>query len=105
MQATPTQKPDSANRQIARAAGTVMVAMVLSQVMGLVAKMLTSRAFGTGMESEAFFAANRFAEIIFNLVAGGALGSAFIPTFTGLLANEKRQQAWRLASAITNLVE
>ena len=104
MQATPNQQSDSANRQIARAAGTVMVAMVLSQAMGLIAKMLTSRAFGTGMESEAFFAANRFAEIIFNLVAGGALGSAFIPTFTGLLANEKRKQAWRLASAIANLV-
>lgn len=81
-----------------------MVAMVLSQVMGLVAKMLTSRAFGTGMESEAFFAANRFTEIIFNLVAGGALGSAFIPTFTGLLAKEQRQRAWQLASAIANLV-
>ena len=104
MQASQTQQTPSANRQIAQAAGTVMAAMVLSQVMGLAAKMLTSRAFGTGMESEAFFAANRFAEILFNLVAGGALGSAFIPTFTGLLAHEKRQQAWRLASAIANLI-
>lgn len=94
----------SANRQIARAAGTVMGAMVVSQVVGLLAKTLTARAFGTGLESDAFFAANRFSEIIFNLVAGGALGSAFIPTFTGMLARKQRQDAWYLASAIFNLV-
>jgi putative peptidoglycan lipid II flippase len=99
------EKPaPSANRQIARAAGTVMFAMILSQVVGLLAKVLTARAFGTGSESEAFFAANRFAEIIFNLVAGGALASAFIPTFTTSLTQENRQSAWKLASAVANLI-
>lgn len=93
-----------ANRQIARAAGTVMLAFVLGQVISLVAKILVTEAFGTGPESEAFFAANRFSEIIFNLVAGGALGSAFIPTFTTLLEQDKRAGAWRLASAVANLV-
>ncbi|MDZ4159864.1 MAG: murein biosynthesis integral membrane protein MurJ [Anaerolineaceae bacterium] len=102
----PTLAPEtqpSANRQIARSAGTVMVAMVISQIIGLVAKSLTGAAFGTGAESEAFFAANRFSELLFNLVAGGALGSAFIPTFTSLLTQEQRPAAWRLASAIANL--
>jgi putative peptidoglycan lipid II flippase len=81
-----------------------MAAMVLSQIVGLLAKSLTGAAFGTGAESEAFFAANRFSEILFNLVAGGALGSAFIPTFTGLLAEGARPAAWKLASAIANLI-
>ena len=94
----------TANRQIARAAGTVMLAFIASNVVGLLAKTLTARAFGTGFESSAFFAANRFSEILFNLVAGGALGSAFIPVFTGLLATDKRRRAWELASAIANLV-
>ena len=100
----PTSSSSSANRQIARAAGTVMAAMVLSQVIGLAAKILTADTFGTGMQSEAFFAANRFAEVLFNLVAGGALGSAFIPTFTELLTLDQREKAWRLASAVANLV-
>ena len=104
MMNTENTQASSANRQIARAAGTVMIAMVVSQLVGLLAKTLTARAFGTGLESDAFFAANRFSEIIFNLVAGGALGSAFIPTFTGMLAREERQDAWRLASSIANLV-
>ena len=95
---------NSANRQIARAAGTIMVAMILSQVASLAAKILIAHAFGTGMESDAFFAANRFSEILFNLVAGGALGSAFIPTLTTLLSQDDRSGAWRLASALANWV-
>lgn len=94
----------TANRQIARSAVTVMVAMVISQLVGLVAKSVTGATFGTGRESEAFFAANRFSEILFNLVAGGALASAFIPTFTGFLAHEDRAGAWKLASAVVNWV-
>lgn len=93
-----------ANRQIARAAGTVMVAYILSNLAGLLAKTLTAKAFGTGADSEAFYAANRFSEILFNLVAGGALGSAFIPTFTGFLVKNDRKGAWKLASAIINWV-
>src|SRR4030042_239554 len=37
-------------------------------------------------------------------MAGGALGSAFIPTFAGLLTKGEHNPAWRLASAIANLV-
>ena len=103
MQNQPAEKP-AANAQIARAAGTVMAAFIFSNLIGLLAKTLTARVFGTGMNSNAFFAANRFSEILFNLVAGGALGSAFIPVFTGLLATEEREKAWKLASAIANLV-
>ena len=88
----------SANRQIARAAGTVAFAIIISQLVGLLAKSLTGQTFGTSAESEAFFAANRFAEILFNLVAGGALASAFVPTFTGLLARKENKSAWLLAS-------
>lgn len=81
-----------------------MAAMVLSQLFGLAAKSLLAGVFGTSAESEAFFAANRFSEILFNLVAGGALASAFVPTFTGLLGKEDRTNAWRLASATANVV-
>ena len=99
-----SEKSPSAGRQIARAAGSVMVALIVSQLTGLVRQLLVANAFGTSTEMDAFNAANRVAETLFNLVAGGALGSAFIPTFTGLLAKEKREQAWQLASAVGNWV-
>lgn len=92
------------DRQIARAAGTVMAAFILSNLVGLLRTVLVARAFGTSPEMEAFTPANRVSETLFNLVAGGALASAFIPTFTGLLAKKARGEAWRTASAIANLV-
>ncbi|RLE04210.1 MAG: murein biosynthesis integral membrane protein MurJ [Bacteroidetes bacterium] len=96
--------PPSANSQIARAASLVTAAYVLSNVAGLIRQILVANAFGTSAPMEAFNAANRISETLFNLVAGGALGSAFIPTFTSLLAKEKRQEAWKLASSILNII-
>jgi putative peptidoglycan lipid II flippase len=92
------------NRQIARAASTVMVAYVISNLAGLARQILVANAFGTQAEMEAFNAANRVSETLFLLVAGGALSSAFIPTFTALLTQSQRKEAWRLASAIANLI-
>ncbi|MBS3751602.1 MAG: hypothetical protein KGY39_08880, partial [Anaerolineales bacterium] len=84
----PNSPPISANRQIARAAGVVTLAFVLSQFTGLARQILVAGAFGTSPAMEAFTAANRVSETLFLLVAGGALGSAFIPTFSSILAQE-----------------
>ena len=94
----------SANRQIARAAGSVMVAFIFSQLAGLTRQVLVADAFGTSPAMDAFNAANRVAETLFNLIAGGALGSAFIPMFTGLLTRNQDEEAWKLASAVGNWV-
>jgi len=99
-----TETNTNANRQIARAAGTVMFAILLGQITGLVRGMIVARTFGASPELDSFFAANRVSETLFLLVAGGALGSAFIPTFAGLLAKSEKDSAWRLASAIANAV-
>lgn len=94
----------SANRQIARAAGTVMFAIVFGQLAGLARGIILANVFGASLELDSFYAANRVSETLFLLVAGGALGSAFIPTFTGLLTKGDKDSAWRLASALANAV-
>ena len=94
----------SANQQIARAAGTVMVAFIISNLVGVVRGIVITNAFGTSVAMDSFNAANRIAELLFNMVAGGALGSAFIPTFTGFLTKDDRKGAWKLASGVINLV-
>ncbi len=95
---------DNANRQIARSAGKVMIALLLSNITNLASLILNATTFGTQADMDAFLAANRVSETLFVLMAGGALGSAFIPTFTGLLTRGQRNPAWKLASAIANLV-
>jgi putative peptidoglycan lipid II flippase len=104
MSETPDTGSASASRQIARAAGTVMLAFFFTQIIGLLRGIIIYRSFGTSANLDSFNAANRVTEVLFNLMAGGALGSAFIPTFTGLLTHDKKAQAWRLASAIANLL-
>lgn len=81
-----------------------MVTFVFSKLISLVSNLLVARAFGTHAEVDAFWAANLVSDTIFSIVAGGALASAFVPTFITLLAAEKREEAWKLASAIANLV-
>jgi putative peptidoglycan lipid II flippase len=99
-----TNSAVTANRQIARAAGTVMAAFVLSNLTGLVRQILVSNAFGTSIQLDAYNAASTYPDFVFNLIAGGALASAFIPTLTGFLAKGDRREGWQLASSIINLV-
>ena len=98
------ERSSTANRQIARAAGTVMVALVISNLAGLLRQILVAGAFGTQADIDAFNAANRVSETLFTLIAGGALASAFIPVFTDLITHERRRAAWKLASSIANLI-
>ena len=94
----------SPDRRIARAAGVVMAGFGLSTLLGLTNRMLYTRAFGAGVELDTFLTANRLPELLFNLMAGGALASAFLPTFTERLTQPDRAGAWRLASAVGHLV-
>lgn len=91
------------NRQIARAALVVLAGFLASGLLGLARQAIISAVFGTSDASDAFNAAQRLPELIFNLVAGGALGSAFIPVFSRLLREEDDAGAWRLASAVMTL--
>lgn len=95
---------ETANQQIARAAGKVMIALLFSNLANLASLILNATTFGASAQMDAFLAANQVSETLFLLMAGGALGSAFIPTFTGLLTKGERNPAWKLASAIANLV-
>ncbi len=90
-------------RQIAKAATLVMALFVVSRVFGLVREMVVGALFGTSAAYDAYQAAARIPEMIFLVVAGGALGSAFIPAFADHMAKEDYAGAWRLASAIVNL--
>ncbi len=82
---------------------TIIVATgyLASRVLGLARDVLISHQFGTSAELAAFRASFGILDLIYLVVAGGALGSAFIPVFSAAL--EQRRDAWRLASAVLNL--
>lgn len=90
------------NRQILRAALVVLLGFVASGVLGVLRTAIIASSFGTGAALDAFFRAQRLPELIFVLVAGGALGSSFIPVYARLRAQDE-DAAWRLASAAMTL--
>ncbi len=89
---------------VTRAAALVMGAFAVSRLLGLVRQIVFSLYFGTGPEMDAYVAALRIPDMLFLVIAGGALGSAFIPVFTTRLTHEDHVGAWRLASAVINLL-
>jgi len=103
-QADVTQSTSGHLSRVARAASLVMALFVASRVLGLLREMVIARQFGTSAEMDAYLAAFRLPDFLFYMVAGGALGSAFIPTFTGFLTRRDMPGAWRLASAVINWI-
>lgn len=87
-----------------RAAGLVGTAVLVSRLVGLVREIVIKDRLGLDLEALAYEAANTFPENIFLIIAGGAIGSAFIPTFANYFENEDEAGAWRLFSAIINLL-
>jgi putative peptidoglycan lipid II flippase len=82
---SPTTSHDKA-KGLAGAAILVMVLFVVSRATGLLREVIIGNQFGTSADYDAYLAAFRVPDLLFQLVAGGALGSAFIPTFAAYWA-------------------
>lgn len=92
------------NQNIARSTLMVMIAYGIAKVISLGQTVIIAQVFGVGDEWDQFVTANRLPELIFTLIAGGALAHAFIPIFSGYLAREDKDGAWRVASQVINTV-
>lgn len=90
------------SNQLLRAALVVLVGFLASGVLGIVRQAVLAAQFGTTETLDAFLAAQRLPEIIFVLVAGGALGSSFIPIYAQQREGDETQ-AWKLASSVMTL--
>lgn len=90
---------------------SIMEAMLLligaylaSRGLGLVRQTIFNVLFGTGPEATAYIAASRLPETLFDLVTTGALSNALIPVFISVDRDRGRQDVWRLASLVFNLL-
>jgi putative peptidoglycan lipid II flippase len=90
-------------RQIAHAAGLVVFGFILSRLLGLIREALIGGIFGAASDYEAYAVALQVPDTIYYVIAGGAIGSAFIPVFTEYLSKGKKGEAWKIANAVTNL--
>ena len=81
----------TATRHLARAGLIVSAAFLASRVLGWVRTIVIVRNGGSLAELDAFFAAFRIPDLIFQLVAAGALSSALIPIVSGLFATDEHR--------------
>ena len=75
-----------------------------ARLTGLLRDVAISYQFGTGRELDAYLAAIRLPDLVFQVAAGGAVAAAFIPIYSGYLVVGRLAEARRLLSAIFNLV-
>ncbi len=89
---------------VAGAAIIVAVGFLGSRLLGVVRTMAIADAFGTTPDLDAYWVAFRLPDLIFQVLAGATMGSAFIPTFARYVAQKDQDEGWRLASSVLNLV-
>jgi putative peptidoglycan lipid II flippase len=80
-----------------------MGATLGSTLLGFGREVVNARYYGTQWQMDAFLAASVVPTILFG-VFNGALVSALVPTFSEYLALDRREDGWRLASTIVNLL-
>ncbi|NIM04988.1 MAG: murein biosynthesis integral membrane protein MurJ [Armatimonadetes bacterium] len=89
---------------VAKGAAILMVAMVASRLLGYVREKAIAHYFGDNWWTDAFVSAFNVPDLIYYLLAGGALGAAFIPIFREYLARDDAEGGHRVASSLLNLM-
>jgi putative peptidoglycan lipid II flippase len=94
----------SAHRTLATAGLVLSGMFLIARILGWVRTFVIVGAFGVGRELDIFNAAFRLPDLIFQLVAAGALSSALIPVISGLFATDEQAHAFRVVSTVTNVM-
>jgi putative peptidoglycan lipid II flippase len=81
----------------------VMALNGASRLTGFVKLLMMTRVFGIGAAADAYAAANQLPELLFAMLAGGAVAAAFIPVYTNLLARRDAALAARFANTVVTL--
>jgi putative peptidoglycan lipid II flippase len=89
---------------LAGAAIIVAAGFLGSRLLGVVRSVAIAGNFGTSPELGAYWVGFRLPDLIFQLLTGATLASAFIPTFVRQFTHRGEEEAWRLASSVLNLV-
>jgi putative peptidoglycan lipid II flippase len=93
-----------AGMALARAGLIVSVAYLIARVLGYVRVVVITSTIGEGPELDAFFAAFRIPDLIFQLVAAGTVAAALVPMVAGELGTGRAGRAWRIVSTIATLM-
>lgn len=89
---------------IAAAAFIVGAASLASRLVGVLRDRALASTFGAGTSLDAYYAAFRVPDFLYNLVILGALSAGFIPVFSEYLETREKREAWKLAENVLSVV-
>jgi len=82
----------------------VMLATLLTKVVGLGREVVVAAIYGAGSTFSAFTVAFQIPNVIRTFVADQALVGAMVPVFTGLREEDDEERAWRVASSVVSVL-
>ncbi len=88
---------------IVAGASIMMVAALLSRLLGWVRDRAIGHFWGTSAHADAYWAAFMVPDLLYYLLAGGAMGAALIPVFSGYVRREDEPESWRVANSLLTL--
>jgi putative peptidoglycan lipid II flippase len=94
----------SEKKNIARAAGVLGAATMLSRIMGMLRDMVVARLFGAGLYTDAFIAAFQIPNMLRRFFAEGALTAAFVPTFSEWYTHKGEEETRALVNVCFTLL-
>jgi putative peptidoglycan lipid II flippase len=87
-------------RGVAGAAALIAVLTLLARLAGFGRTLVFTNTVGAGSTGDVYLAANQVPNIVFEVVAGGALAALVVPMLAGGIAVGDREQVRRTASAL-----
>ena len=94
----------SSHRQVARSAGIIGSATLLSRLLGFIRDVVIARLFGTAIYAQAFVIAFRIPNLFRDFVGEGAANAAFVPVFSEYSLRHTKDEFWELANTVLNLL-
>lgn len=82
----------------------MMAATIGSRLLGWVRDWGIGHYFGVTSHTDAYWAAFNVTDLLYYLLAGGALSAAFIPVFSGYLVRDERDEGWRMVNTLATLL-
>jgi putative peptidoglycan lipid II flippase len=96
-------QPETRMAGVARAAGIVAVANIVSRVLGMLRDQVKSYYFGASSQVSAFDLATKVTVMFYDLLAGGMVSSALVPVFSEYAQPARRRELWQVASFLLTL--
>ncbi len=99
----PTRILNHISTSITGAAVLMASASFLSRLLGLVRDRIFAHTLGAGSMLDAYYAAFKIPDLLFNLIILGALSAGFIPVFTKFRKTHGLQDSWPMVRTIVSL--